>query len=351
MWCLIRVVGQWQLCIYLGLCLCGDFISQVRCCPQQRFFGGGGHKSKKKYALIAYGLTSKDIMQGLQAPDIESKIQRLCANLDKQSIKRINTILARLKILCLCRDKKWCKLTAQEEYVLEQLEKEFYPNIVAFENSYFYNGYFLPINHFEASVFWHNHGLENIRHWERIAHKNIIDVGGFIGDSAIILQKYTTQKVYSFEAINENYDLMLKTLNLNNAQRIVPIKKALGASFERIKIAKYGAGSSAVVIYNNTDFEEVEVITLDSFVKEHKLQVGFIKVDIEGFEMPFLQGALHTIKTQKPAMLVSIYHQASDFFDIKPFLEDLDLGYTFRVYKPIDGSVSGETCLFCEVRD
>ncbi|WP_297680252.1 hypothetical protein [Helicobacter sp.] len=48
-------------------------------------------------------------------------------------------------------------------------------------------------------------------------------------------------------------------------------------------------------------------------------------------------------------MLVSIYHQASDFFGIKPFLEDLNLGYTFKAYKPIDGSVSGETCLFCEV--
>lgn len=65
--------------------------------------------------------------------------------------------------------------------------------------------------------------------------------------------------------------------------------------------------------------------------------------------MPFLQGALETIKTQKPAMLLSIYHQASDFFGIKPFLEDLGLEYKFKVYKPIDGSVSGETCLFCEV--
>ncbi|MCX2716506.1 FkbM family methyltransferase [Helicobacter sp. MIT 21-1697] len=294
---------------------------------------------------------AQDIARALNSCEIEGKIHRLCAHLDKQSVKCVSTIVARLRFASLLKNKKIHRLSKKEKRVLETLEKEFYPNIIAFENSYFYNGYFLPINHFEAGVFWHNHGLENIKHWERIAHKNIIDVGGFIGDSAIILQKYTDKKVYSFEAMSENYDLMLQTLKLNNAQRIVPIKKALGASFERIKIVKYGAGSSAVVIYNNTDFEEVEVMTLDSFVQEHNLEVGFIKVDIEGFEMPFLQGALHTIKTQKPAMLISIYHQASDFFDIKPFLEDLDLGYTFCVYKPIDGSVSGETCLFCEVRD
>ncbi|MDE7235739.1 hypothetical protein [Helicobacter japonicus] len=50
-------------------------------------------------------------------------------------------------------------------------------------------------------------------------------------------------------------------------------------------------------------------------------------------------------------MLVSIYHQGSDFFGIKPFLEELNFGYTFRIHKPIDESVSEETCLFCEVID
>lgn len=67
--------------------------------------------------------------------------------------------------------------------------------------------------------------------------------------------------------------------------------------------------------------EEVEIITLDSYVAEHKIQVGFIKVDIEGFEMEFLKGAKETICTQKPTMLISIYHSLNDFFEIKPLIE------------------------------
>ncbi|MDE7174551.1 MAG: FkbM family methyltransferase [Helicobacter sp.] len=98
--------------------------------------------------------------------------------------------------------------------------------------------------------------------------KNIIDVGGYIGDSALILQQYTQKKVYSFEALSDNYDLMRQTIALNNANRIIPIKKALGAKFEKVKIARYGAGSS-IVVHHNQDFEEAEVITLDSFVQEH----------------------------------------------------------------------------------
>lgn len=63
----------------------------------------------------------------------------------------------------------------------------------------------------------------------------------------------------------------------------------------------------------NDNFEWAEIIALDSYIKEHNIEVGFIKVDIEDFEMEFLKGATQTIMEQKPAMLISIYHQSSDF--------------------------------------
>lgn len=284
----------------------------------------------------------------LNEKNIENKIYQLCAGLDAESIKCINTILARLKLTANIKDKKIYNLTQEEQAALRAIEQEFFPNIISLGGCYFYGGFFLPINHFEVSVFYHKHHLNMIKHWERIIDKNIIDVGAYIGDSAIILQNYTREKVYSFEAVSANYQLMLQTIQLNKANNVVPIQKALGSKSEKLKISLYGAGSS-IAINKNQEFEEVEVITLDSFVCEHNLEIGFIKVDIEGFEMEFLQGALETIRKQKPTMLVSIYHQGSDFFGIKPFLENLGLGYTFKVCKPIEGSVSGETCLFCEI--
>lgn len=52
--------------------------------------------------------------------------------------------------------------------------------------------------------------------------------------------------------------------------------------------------------------------------------------------MEFLKGAKETICTQKPAMLLSIYHQASDYFGIKPLIESWNLGYTFKIHKGVD---------------
>lgn len=192
---------------------------------------------------------------------------------------------------------------------------------------------------------------------DKIQDKDIIDVGGFIGDSAIIFEReFTRKKVHSFEATKTNYNLMLKTLELNNSKRIIPINKGLGAKEESLEISVMGSGStmneSVAKWYGATKIEQAEIITLDSYVEKHNIEVGFIKVDIEGFEQEFLKGAMETIKTQKPAMLISIYHNADDFFNIKPLIESWDLGYRFKIHRATDGvSFSVETALYCEVVD
>ena len=44
-----------------------------------------------------------------------------------------------------------------------------------------------------------------------------------------------------------------------------------------------------------------------------------------------IQGALETIKSQKPVLVIAIYHQPEEFYELKPFLEQLNLGYKFRM--------------------
>ena len=244
------------------------------------------------------------------------------------------------------------ELTENEIAELIKINAEFFPNIFELgENLYAYNGYLLPKNHFEVSVFWHKHSLSCLdsRTLAQMRGKDFIDVGGFIGDSAIIFEREFCDKfIYTFEATKANFRLLKRTLKLNNSTRIIPINKALGANHTTMQICVNESGSS-IVAHHSDEMESVEIITLDSFVKEHKIEVGFIKVDIEGFEMEFLKGAKEMICTQKPAMLISIYHFGSDYFKIKPLIESWNLGYTFKITKGVDGHVTGETVLFCEV--
>lgn len=124
---------------------------------------------------------------------------------------------------------------------------------------------------------------------------------------AIVFERdFSDKNIYSFEPTKQRYELMLHTLKLNNSFRVIPVNNGLGSQNSTIKIDTDTA--SSVFTDNYDKLEYIEITTLDSFVKEHNLQVGFIKVNTEGFEMEFLKGAKETICTQKPAMLLSIYH-------------------------------------------
>ena len=69
---------------------------------------------------------------------------------------------------------------------------------------------------------------------------------------------------------------------------------------------------------------------------------------MEGFEQQVLHGAQQTIQTQRPTLLISIYHNADDFFSIKPWIENLNLGYRFKLFKPTNTAILAGLLLIAE---
>ncbi|MGX3011076.1 FkbM family methyltransferase [Helicobacter sp. 23-1044] len=273
------------------------------------------------------------------------------ANLSSQDRDFIIRQIARILETHKSQNPIISNLTQDEIKDLTKIYWEFFQNIFKIsENLYYYSGYFLPINHFEISVFWHKHNLLRLKKQtlEMIKSKDFIDVGGFIGDSAIIFEReFCDKNIYCFEPTKINFNLMQQTIALNNSMRIIPINKGLGAESTEMTINI--AGSSSSICFESDSKESIEIATLDEFVRDRQIEIGFIKVDIEGFEMEFLNGAKETIATQKPAMLISIYHQAKDYFEIKPLIERWDLGYKFKICKGSDFSLVAETVLLCEI--
>ena len=95
----------------------------------------------------------------------------------------------------------------------------------------------------------------------------------------------------------------------------------------------------------------IQSMTIDSYVEENNLNVGLIKVDVEGEEKNLLKGAINTLKTQKPILFLSIYHSVDDFFDIKPWIDHLDLGYKFILSKEQPWTFIADTILECRAYD
>ena len=177
-------------------------------------------------------------------------------------------------------------------------------------------------------------------------------MGGFIGDSLLVLKPLTNRRIYSFEPVRENFEIMKQTVQLNHMENVILENAALDAFVGEKTIIKAGSSSS---FYENSVVqtcgnEVVQTNTLDNYIKDKDIDIGLIKVDVEGDEQAFLAGARKAIEHFRPVLLLSIYHNADDFFDIKPLIESWRLGYKFRIHKPLDYSVSREVLLIAEVR-
>ena len=287
----------------------------------------------------------------IEQDSFEDKYLALIKDIDLASIATINQVLGRMQLIKEING-AIDLYTQDEQELFEKLNDDFYGQIFKVSNSlYAYHDYILPIKCFEAGVFFEKHGIKHVNNVNIIKNKDIIDVGGFIGDSALILAPLTDKYVYSFEALEENYKLMQKTLHLNNLKNVVAENLGLGSSEEVLEISAVALASATFgkPVSRVKYIENVSIITLDSYVIKHDLNVGLIKVDIEGFEQEFLKGAEKTIKKFKPVLFISIYHNPNDFFEIKPMIESWNLGYSFKFYKPFDDSILLGTTLIAEV--
>lgn len=283
------------------------------------------------------------------APNFEERFKKLIAGLPADSATTVVRIIRRLQMI-KGTNTKLDLFTVEEKEQLKRARDIYKEILKVSDNLYAYKNYMLPINHFEPSVFVYNHGIDQLDSIDQFKDKDILDVGGFIGDSVLMLSPLTNGKIHSFEATSENFEIMLKTVELNGIKNAVPVHAAVGDHNGEIELRYNGSASSQddSMVKEPKYIEKCKLIKIDDYVREHNINVGLIKVDIEGAEQSFLRGAKETICAQKPTLLISIYHNINDFLDIKPMIESWNLGYKFKVFKPTLDSVSGETLLICE---
>ena len=168
-------------------------------------------------------------------------------------------------------------------------------NIVELRSDlYCYKNYFMPLNYFNPTVLYYYHGMNELKTLAHIKKSDIIDAGAFIGDSAVILSGYTDKNVYSFEAMENNYELFKKTIEYNKLKNIVVENKALGDRIGQITFYESDIMDECSCIQVDGSEKEltVECTTIDEYVEKNSLKVGLIKTDVEGAEKDLLKGEI-----------------------------------------------------------
>lgn len=154
-----------------------------------------------------------------------------------------------------------------------------------------------------------------------------LDCGAFIGDTFLEFYEKTNgkfEKYYAFEPDKRNLEKLRDTIEIAK-DRVVLLDAGVfdknnGLYFDtQITIA--GAKIS------NEGKEKINVVSLDSFIGDS--EVTFIKMDVEGSELPALRGAENLIKKHKPKLAICVYHKDEDLFKIPQYIMSLGLDYKY----------------------
>ena len=178
----------------------------------------------------------------------------------------------------------------------------------------------------------HNYGEYNPDETEKILSlvtpgRLCLDIGANIGVISMALS-HAGHEVVAFEPQPEVFKLLEKNHHGKN------VNSALGMGVGLVDMPKVhysskgnfgGLGINMPSIYG---FYKVPMANLDGFAFEN---VGFIKIDVEGFEEAVLRGGEDTIRREKPIMYIE-----DDRMEKRASLRQYikDLGYTYEMHQP-----------------
>ena len=162
----------------------------------------------------------------------------------------------------------------------------------------------------------------------------VIDGGGCFGDTSIFFAKSvgTNGKVYVFDPLPIHGTVIQKNILQNNLEdHVIYFPYAIGKTSNTTLPIQ---NSDHVINpgFRLTDNASFPIMSIDDFVRKNKInKIDFIKMDIEGYELLALKGAIETIKTFMPKLAISIYHRREDFFAIPLWLNQITNGYDFYI--------------------
>lgn len=171
------------------------------------------------------------------------------------------------------------------------------------------------------------------------AGDTFVDVGANIGWLSLVGADRVAKngKVYAFEPVPTTFDILKSNKKLNEFSQIELNQFALGNKEETLTIypEKENRGGASILNHHSEKGVDIEVKKLDNLIINSTINV--IKIDVEGFELDVLKGAIETIKKDNPKLIIEHSidrNNTAEQFEIYNWL--LDLGI-YKIYKLMNG--------------
>ena len=171
-----------------------------------------------------------------------------------------------------------------------------------------------------------------------------VDVGTFTGDTVIdYLNSYgedSYNKIYCYEISDDNIKKIEK--NLASYSNIIVKQKAIADKNSTLYFDQNIEPSANKISANGNI--AIEADSLDNDVLD---KITLVKMDIEGGERLAIEGMKNHIKNDSPKLLIAVYHNNTDLFEIPKLIEKYNDNYDFHLRYYGGCIYPTEICLIC----
>lgn len=192
----------------------------------------------------------------------------------------------------------------------------------------------------------------------------MFDVGAHVGETALALAlEFPGAAIHAFEPVGAIFSRLQR--NCRKYSNVICHHAALGAKTETRTIALRSNEVGCTMNQMNrlagentpAEFQEpVMILRLDDVCHQFSVgQIAFLKIDVEGFELEVLRGAMEMLKSGKIQNIIAevtfnkYSEQHVQFDDVRVMLEPFGFifgGYYDPAYRPESGRLSFTNALF-----
>ena len=152
-----------------------------------------------------------------------------------------------------------------------------------------------------------------------IIKSNIIDLGAWIGDNSLPWAKLTKSKIYAIDPSENNISYINNLIKLNDVKNISTIKKAIS---DKIEIIGTDDDIDHCSFTKGSKYK-LESDTLDNLYKNKIIDnIGYIHLDVEGFEFKVIKGSINIIDKFKPIIAFEQHLNTDNYKELCSYLKN-----------------------------
>jgi FkbM family methyltransferase len=180
--------------------------------------------------------------------------------------------------------------------------------------------------HMQNQIYWYGYySLDLVPLFKRVLRPGnvVIDCGANVGELSLVARNVVGEhgQVYAFEPLPSVADRLQMNIDANHFANVELLRKGVGRNAGSAAI--YEAGSKSPdglwnrglgTLFSGGDRSSVaatiELTSIDLFAEERRLsRLDLMKIDIEGGELPALEGARNALERFKPQLVIELNEQ------------------------------------------